>query len=180
MNFKEQIVELLPSLRAYARSLCGDPVRADDLVQETVLKAWKNRQQFAPGTNLKAWAHAILRNHYFSEWRKRKFECQDVDGALSARLEVAPGQIDRLRFKEFRHHLMALPEAQREALILVGANGFTYEEVAAICGCAVGTVKSRVNRARDRLASLVEGESQATGRDNSSYATISSNAGMSD
>ena len=144
------------SLRAFAVSLCGDRERADDLVQETLCKAWNHLDSFKEGTNLKAWLFTILRNTFFSERRKRKREVEDADGSLAARLSSRPEQHGHMDMKDFQDALSELPDDQREALILVGAAGFSYEEAAEISGCAVGTIKSRVNRARNRLAESLE------------------------
>ena len=144
------------SLRAFAVSLCGDRERADDLVQETLCKAWNHLDSFKEGTNLKAWLFTILRNTFFSERRKRKREVEDADGNLAARLSSLPEQHGHMDMKDFQEALSELPDDQREALILVGAAGFSYEEAAEISGCAVGTIKSRVNRARNRLAESLE------------------------
>jgi RNA polymerase sigma-70 factor (ECF subfamily) len=149
------VVAAVPHLRAFATSLCGDRDRADDLVQETILKAWDNRESFTAGTNLKAWLFTILRNTYFSERRKRKREVEDAEGKIAGRVAVHAEQNGHMDFRDFRAALSQLSEDQREALILVGAEGFSYEDVAEICGCAVGTVKSRVNRARTHLARLL-------------------------
>ena len=154
-SFQADMVAALPHLRAFATSLCGDRERADDLVQETILKAWDNRASFTVGTNLKAWLFTILRNTYFSERRKRKREVEDAEGKISGRVAVHAEQQGHMDFQDFQVALSKLSEDQREALILVGAEGFSYEEVAEICGCAVGTIKSRVNRARTRLAELL-------------------------
>ena len=143
------------SLRAFAVSLCGDKERADDLVQETLFKAWNHLDSFEEGTNLKAWLFTILRNTYFSERRKRRREIEDADGAYAARLSTQPAQHGHMDMQDFRAALARLPDDQREALVLVGAAGFSYEEAAEISGCAVGTIKSRVNRARSRLASML-------------------------
>ena len=151
-SLRREILEAMPSLRAFALSLSGDPTRADDLVQETLYKAWSNLKSFQEGTNLKAWLFTILRNLFFSEHRKRRHEVEDRDGLLSAQLSVEPEQPGHMDMLDFRAALRELPHDQREALILVGAEGFSYEEAANIAGCAVGTVKSRVNRARVRLA----------------------------
>ncbi len=145
------MLALLPSLRAFAFSLSGNMDRADDLVQETLLKAWQHLDKFEEGTNLRAWLFTILRNSYFSELRKRRREVEDVDGKLTASLSVAPAQQGHLDMQDFRKALGTLPPEQREALVLVGAVGMSYEEAAAIARCAVGTIKSRVNRARARL-----------------------------
>ncbi len=141
----------LPSLRAFAMSLSGRHDRADDLVQETVMRAWAKQDGFTLGTNMNAWLFTILRNLFYSQMRKRGREVQDVDGAFSGRLAVAPDHDGRMALTDFRRALDTLPPDQREALLLIGAAGFSYEEAAEICGCAVGTVKSRVSRARGRL-----------------------------
>lgn len=157
-----QLTALLPNLRAFARSLSGNSDRADDLVQETLVKAWRNRDSFVQGTNLKAWLFAILRNSYISELRKRKREVPDSDGALASQLTVNGEQSGHVDMRDFMTALGTLPQEQREALLLVGAEGFSYEEAALMCGCAVGTIKSRVNRARNRLCEIlgVEGASE--------------------
>src|ERR1700731_2561233 len=148
-----------PSLRAFAISLCGNVDRADDLVQETLLRAWANLNSFEPGTNMSAWLFTIQRNLFRSEYRKRRREVPDGDGTYAETLKTQPEQASRVEFEEFRTALAKLPSDQREALVLVGASGFSYEEAAGICGCAVGTIKSRVNRARTRLAELMSIES---------------------
>src|SRR5215831_9444486 len=145
----------VPNLRAFAVSLCGDIDRANDLVQETLLRAWSHLESFEPGTNISAWLFTILRNHFRTEYRKRRREVEDVDGGYAERLTTPEAQTGHIEFGEFREALAKLPSDQREALILVGASGFSYEEAAGICGCAVGTIKSRVNRARTRLAELL-------------------------
>jgi RNA polymerase sigma-70 factor (ECF subfamily) len=152
---REAILSSVPSLRAFAISLCGTVDRADDLVQETLVRALANIHSFQPGTNMSAWLFTILRNLFRSEYRKRRREVADSDGSYASRLKTHPEQDGRIEFSEFRAALARLPDEQREALILVGASGFSYEEAAAICGCAVGTIKSRVNRARARLAELL-------------------------
>jgi len=149
----------VPSLRAFAISLCGNVDRADDLVQEALLRAWANLDSFEPGTNMSAWLFTILRNVFRSEYRKRRREVEDADGSYAESLTSPPNQTSRLEMDEFRRALNLLPSDQRESLILVGASGFSYEEAAHICGCAVGTIKSRVNRARSRLAELLSIES---------------------
>jgi RNA polymerase sigma-70 factor (ECF subfamily) len=146
---------MLPSLRAFAFSLSGNIDRADDLVQETLLKAWQHLDKFEEGTNLRAWLFTILRNSYFSELRKRRREVEDADGKMTASLSVAPDQQGHLDMQDFRKALATLPPEQREALVLVGAVGMSYEEAAAIAKCAVGTIKSRVNRARAKLTDVL-------------------------
>src|ERR1700689_375299 len=146
---------VIPNLRAFAVSLCGNPDRADDLVQETLVKAWGNLDSFVEGTNLPAWLFTILRNFYYSEYRKRRREVADSDGAIATRLATAPAQNGHMDMLDLHAALQQLPNDQREALILIGASGLSYEEAATICGCAIGTMKSRVNRARNRLAELL-------------------------
>lgn len=153
--FHKDLADALPALRAFARSLVRDACLADDLVQETLLKAWKARDRYTPGTNLRAWLFTILRNDYYSRLRKRRREVQDADGAHAARLAVAPSQEHTLALSDLAEALAALPSEQREAVVLVGAAGLSYEEAAEICGVAVGTIKSRVNRGRNRLAELL-------------------------
>ena len=154
-DLRDQILATVPSLRAFAISLSGNVDRADDLVQETLLRALANIHSFQPGTNLPAWLFTILRNLFRSEYRKRKREVEDTDGSYAESLKSYPEQIGRVELQEFRTALAKLPPEQREALILVGASGFSYEEAADICECAVGTIKSRVNRARSRIAKLL-------------------------
>jgi RNA polymerase sigma-70 factor, ECF subfamily len=149
------MLSAVPALRAFAVSLCGNIDRADDLVQETLLRAIANIHTFQPGTNLSAWMFTILRNLFRSEYRKRRREVEDVDGSLVGSLKSPAEQYSRMEFVEFRRALAELPPDQREALLLVGASGFSYEEAAAICDTALGTVKSRVHRARLRLAELL-------------------------
>jgi len=158
-SVREAVLAAVPSLRAFAISLCGNVDRADDLVQETLLRALANINSFEPGTNMSAWLFTILRNLFRSEYRKRRREVEDTDGSYAESLKTQPDQTARVEFQEFRSALARLPADQREALILVGASGFSYEEAAGICGCAVGTIKSRVNRARTRLAELLSIES---------------------
>lgn len=154
-NLREEFIACIPSLRAFAASLVGVGDRADDLVQEALMKGWGNLASFTEGTNVKAWLFTILRNAFYSSYRKTKREVQDTDGIYSGNLAEHPQQDGHLDLADFRQALDLLPSDQREALILVGASGFSYEEAAEICGCAIGTVKSRVNRARARLADIL-------------------------
>jgi RNA polymerase sigma-70 factor, ECF subfamily len=154
-DVREVMLTAVPGLRAFAISLCGNVDRADDLVQEALLRALGNIGSFEPGTNMSAWLFTILRNLFRSEYRKRRREVEDVDGRCSEQLTSLPEQTSRLEIDEFRQALKLLPPEQRESLILVGASGFSYDETALICGCAVGTIKSRVNRARIRLAEIL-------------------------
>ncbi len=149
--FKADLALVIPQLRAFGRSLSGDRDLADDLVQETLLKAWAARDRFAAGTNMRAWTFIILRNIYFSQVRRRRFR-GDWDDVTAERTLAAPaGQDRQIELGDVQRALLQLPQAQREALILVGAGGFSYEEAADICGVAVGTVKSRVARGRIAL-----------------------------
>ena len=152
---RDALLAATPNLRAFAVSLTGSFDRADDLVQDTLLRALSHIDRFERGTNLNAWLFTILRNLFHSEYRKRKREVEDVDGTYAAKLKTAPDQGSWLDFQDFRTALAKLPADQREALLLVGAQGFSYEDAANIMGCAIGTVKSRVNRARMRLAGLL-------------------------
>ncbi|MDP1875536.1 sigma-70 family RNA polymerase sigma factor [Phenylobacterium sp.] len=154
--FKAEIVTLIPHLRAFARTLCGDATAADDLAQDAMMKAWDARASFQMGTNMKAWTFMILRNQFYSEkrrsWRQSQLDQEAAERTLVAVDDPeAPVALDELRLS-----LGMLPPEQREALILVGAGGFAYEEAAEICGVAVGTVKSRVSRARRALQVILE------------------------
>lgn len=162
-EFEEALVGAISHLRAFARSFANDPQRADDLVQETLVKAWNSRDSFTPGTNFRAWLFTILRNVYFSQHRKLRREVDDPDEQYQNSLAVQPEQYGHLDMADFRSALGTLPPDQREALVLVGAEGFSYEEAAQICGCAVGTIKSRVNRARNRLVELLGDDDQKGG-----------------
>lgn len=154
--FKRDMVALIPHLRAFARTLCGDATAADDLAQDAVMKAWDARSSFQMGTNMKAWTFMILRNQFYSE-KRRSWRSTQLDQEAAERTLVAvddPGS--PLALDEMRLALKMLPSEQREALILVGAGGFAYEEAAEICDCAVGTVKSRVSRARKALQAILD------------------------
>jgi RNA polymerase sigma-70 factor (ECF subfamily) len=153
---RDAILETVPRLRGFAVSLCGNVDRADDLVQETLMRALANIDSFHPGTNLTAWLFTILRNHFRSEYRKRRREVEDTDGRHTESLKAQPEQIGRVELTELRAALATLPADQREVVILVGASGFSYEEAAEICGCAVGTIKSRLSRGRAQLAKLLD------------------------
>jgi len=153
--FKDGILAAVPHLKAFAVSLTGDLDRADDLVQETLLKALGHRAKFETGTNLEAWLFTILRNCLYTQHRKRRREVEDADGIYSQKISTTPEQPSRLEMQDLQAALAQLPPEQREAVLLVGAEGLTYEDVANICGVAVGTIKSRVNRARTRLSELM-------------------------
>ena len=154
-SLKDEMLSTIPSLRAFAFSLCGNGDRADDLVQETLMKAWINQNSFTQGTSMSAWLFTILRNVFYSEYRKRRREVEDAEGTMAARLVSVPEQNGHMDLQDLRSALAKLPPEQREALILVGGSGFAYEEAAQICGCALGTLKSRVNRARTAIAALM-------------------------
>ena len=164
-GFKKELVTLIPHLRAFARTLTGDPTSADDLAQEAMMKAWDARASYQMGTNMKAWTFMILRNQFYSEkrrsWRQTQLDQEAAERTLVAIDDPsAPIALDELRMG-----LNQLPPEQREALILVGAGGFAYEEAADICGVAVGTVKSRVSRARRALQAILEdGDYERDGR----------------
>src|SRR5262245_39864704 len=152
---EEEVLACLPHLRAFARSLTGDRDRADDLVQDAVLRALGAAEQFTPGTNFKAWIFTILRNLYFNEFRRNPSLFRPLEAADMEMHATSPAQQAGLEFDDFRRAFAKLPAEQREALVLVGADGFKYEEAAAICGCAVGTIKSRVSRARRDLQAML-------------------------
>ena len=154
-EWRSEVVAMIPALRAFAWSLCHNGSDADDLVQDTLIKAWTNRDKFEPGTNLRAWLFTILRNSFYSDRRKHKRELPDPDGIHAATLCERPAHDGRLAMNDFLRAFDQLSPEHREVLILVGASGFAYEEAAEMMGVAVGTVKSRANRARARLAELL-------------------------
>jgi RNA polymerase sigma-70 factor (ECF subfamily) len=155
-GFKKELVQLIPHLRAFARTLCGDATQADDLAQDAMMKAWDARASFQMGTNMKAWTFMILRNQFYSE-KRRSWRQTQLDQEAAERTLVAVDDPEApVALDELRQGLAMLPPEQREALILVGAGGFAYEEAAEICACAVGTVKSRVSRARRALHAILD------------------------
>jgi RNA polymerase sigma-70 factor, ECF subfamily len=156
VTFKQHLIQSMPALRAFAISLSGHRDRADDLVQETLMKAWGNQDKFVEGSNIKAWLFTILRNEYYNYFRKRRKEVEDGDGKHAATLATLPAQESGLNMSDMLTALQQLPDDQREALLLVTASDMTYEEAAQISGVAVGTVKSRVNRAREKLVAIME------------------------
>ncbi|MGH6658919.1 MAG: sigma-70 family RNA polymerase sigma factor [Sphingomicrobium sp.] len=163
-EFKEQLAAVIPHLRAFGRSLSGSRDLADDLVQETLLKAWAARLRFQAGTNMRAWTFIILRNLFLSQMRRARFK-GEWDEITAAKILSAPASQDKhIELADMQRALMQLPQPQREALILVGAGGFAYEEAASICGCAVGTIKSRVARGRVALEQLLTGDKLASRR----------------
>jgi len=151
-TFREDLIGALPALRGFAFSLAGDTARADDLVQESLAKAWANRQRFTLGTSMNAWLFTILRNQFYSEMRKAKREVEDADGVHAATMTALPAQEGVVDLQRLRERMDRIPAAQRMALMLVGAEGYTYEEAAEMLRCKVGTVKSRVSRARACLS----------------------------
>ena len=152
---RDELVVHLPALRAFAISLTRNGSVADDMVQDTVVKAWTNIEKFEPGTNMRAWLFTILRNTFYSSRRKAKREVADVDGIFTENMAEKPAHDGHLQMTDFRAAFAKLPDEQRETLILVGASGFSYEEAAEMCNVAVGTIKSRANRGRKRLAELM-------------------------
>jgi len=157
-SWRDEVVSLIPTLRAFAWSLSHNGADADDLVQETLIKAWSNRQRFTPGTNMRAWLFTILRNTYYTNLLRRRREVRDETGEYASMLKCAPTQDLSVALQSLQAALTQLPDEHREALILVGAAGLSYEEAADVCGCALGTIKSRVNRARAKLLRLLDAD----------------------
>jgi len=155
-NFKQELETLIPHLRAFARNLCGKPDMADDLAQDALLKAWAARKRYRAGTNMRAWVFVILRNQFLSQMRRARFKGEWDESVAERTLSSPAHQDHQMQLSDLQRALMRLPEAQREALILVGAGGFSYEEAAGICDCAIGTVKSRVARARAALDEMID------------------------
>ncbi|GGA10160.1 MAG: RNA polymerase subunit sigma-70 [Sphingomonadales bacterium CG12_big_fil_rev_8_21_14_0_65_65_10] len=153
--FKRELEAVIPHLRAFARGLCGRPDMADDLVQEALMKAWAAQERFEPGTSMRAWTFVILRNAYLTDMRRNRFRGEYDDNVAERILTAPAGQEDPLHLSDMHRALLTLPPERREALLLVGAGGFSYEEAAEICGCAIGTIKSRVGRARAALNSML-------------------------
>ena len=171
-RFEKDLLEATPFLRAFARTLCHDAELAEDLAQEALLSAWRHRAKFEPGTNLRAWLATILRNRFYSLGRRRKWQA-DYDQAAIERTLLAPDDPQRiLELEDVRRALAMLPDFQREALILVGAGGMSYEEVAQIAGCPLGTVKSRVRHARDELQACLFGGRLSPDRTSTPLAAI--------
>jgi RNA polymerase sigma-70 factor (ECF subfamily) len=152
---KDAFLAAIPSLRAFSISMCGRTSQAEDLVQETLVRAWAHISSFQVGTNMNAWLYTILRNEYYTQFRKRRHEVADEDGHHAARMASRPTQESHMQFLDFRAALDRLASDHREALILIGGSGLSYEDAATLCGCAVGTMKSRVHRARIKLAELL-------------------------
>ena len=156
-EFHDQLVAIIPSLRAFARGLCGNRDLADDMAQDAMTRAWAARQSYTPGSNFRAWMFMIMRNHFYTTLRKNS-RMVSWDPEIAERvLVVAPAQQDGLNVQDVQAALQKLPPEQREVLILIGANGVSYEEAAEIMGCAIGTIKSRLARGRVALTALIEG-----------------------
>jgi len=158
LTWRDEVIGLIPALRAFAWSLSHNGSDADDLVQDTLIKAWTNRDKFEPGTNLRAWLFTILRNTYYTAVLRRRREVRDETGEYAGSLKTPPTQDWSIAVHSLQAALQQLPHEHREALILVGAAGLSYEEAAEICGCALGTIKSRVNRARARLLKIMDAD----------------------
>ena len=154
-SFKDELLAEIRNLRAFAISLSGSVTLADDLVQESLLRAWANSDKFQPGTSLRAWLFTILRNISYSNYRKRAREVQDSDGFYARRLTVPGDQESHLDLEDFRRALTMLPVEQREVLTLIGASGLSYEEAAEVCEVGIGTIKSRLSRARAKLVEIL-------------------------
>jgi RNA polymerase sigma-70 factor (ECF subfamily) len=172
---RDELPEHLGALRAFAISLTRNVAAADDLVQDTIVKAWTNLDKFQPGSNLRAWLFTILRNTFYSDKRKTRREVADPEGIYAAALCEKPSHDGRLALADFRRAFDRLSPEHREVLILVGASGFAYEEASVMMGVAVGTVKSRANRARARLAEMLgleEGEELLSGVDGATLAVL--------
>ena len=159
-SFRKELLGVLPHLRAFARGLSGRSDFADDLVQEAAIKAWTARERYQPGTNMRAWTFAILRNHYLSELRRSRRQTDLDEGAVERMLVMDADQEGPLHLDDMEAALQKLAPERREAVLLVGASGFSYEEAADNAGCPIGTMKSRVARARADLARILDGEPQ--------------------
>jgi RNA polymerase sigma-70 factor (ECF subfamily) len=156
-TLRDDLIKAIPSLRAFAISLCRNRTEADDLVQETLIRAWNNLTNFQEGTNLKAWLFTILRNNFYNGLRRQKHQTEYARTMDASQFIVQASQEKTMEFGDVMRNLAELPPDQREALILVTVENMSYEEVAHICDCPIGTVKSRVNRARARLEALMQG-----------------------
>lgn len=179
-EFKQQLAQVIPHLRAFGRSLSGSRDLADDLVQETLLKAWAARKRFQAGTNMRAWTFIILRNLFLSQMRRARFK-GEWDELTASKILAAPASQDKhIELADMQRALLHLPQPQREALILVGAGGFAYEEAAEICGCAVGTIKSRVARGRVALEALLSEGKLPSRREHDNHDKTALQAIMSD
>jgi len=149
------MTEVAPHLRAFARGLCGCRDRADDLAQEALLRAWAARDRYRAGTNFKAWTFTILRNHFYSEARRARFHGDYDEGVAERVLRAPASQESAVELSDVLRALSVVPDTYREALILVAIGSLSYEEIAEICGIALGTVKSRICRARAMLSHVL-------------------------
>lgn len=156
-EFKQQMVALIPSLRAFARGLCRNREFADDLVQEAMMRAWASRDTFRPGSNLRAWMFMILRNHFYTAVRKNNRLTAWEPEAAERLLVQQPEQEERLHVEDVNRALMLLPDKQREMLLMVVGAGLSYEEAAEVADCNIGTVKSRLNRGRAAVKAIIDG-----------------------
>lgn len=172
---REEIIDHLKPMRAFALSLTREMATADDLVQDTIVKAWTKFDRFEPGSNLRAWLFVILRNTFYSDLRKRRREVGDPDGVAAARLAEKPAHDGKLDLTDFLRAFEKLPAVQREALSLVGAQGFSYSDAAEVCHCAVGTMKSRVCRGRQNLLDKLDRDGPAELADQAAMAVIDRN-----
>jgi RNA polymerase sigma-70 factor (ECF subfamily) len=163
MSLNDEMLALSPKLRAHAWALTRSDADAEDLVQETLMRAWQFQHTFRPGTNLKAWMFRILRNVFLASVSGKLKIVQDVDGRFTSRLSHDGEQEWRVRLDELIGGLAQLPEQNCEALLLVAGTGLTYEEAAEACYCSVGTIKSRVSRARERLVTLLDPDEPPVG-----------------
>lgn len=156
-NFHKELTAVIPHLRAFARMLCGDRDRADDLAQEALMKAWAARGSFIAGTRFRAWIYTILRHHYFGQIRRERFVGDYSETEAERILTMHGSQEGRLEAADVLRALATLPPAQREVLVLMCIGGVSYEEMAEICGIPLGTVKSRIARARAALSAAIDG-----------------------
>jgi RNA polymerase sigma-70 factor (ECF subfamily) len=154
-SIRSAMLNAMPQLRAFAISLCRDFDRANDLVQETLLRACTNIEKFKAGSNMVSWLCTIMYNQYCSDYRKRRREVEDIDGMYANTLAIEPDQITHLEYEDMRAALAELPNEMRETLVLIGVEGISYERAARACNCSVGTVKSRAHRARERLGAML-------------------------
>lgn len=161
--FRDELVAIIPSLRAFARGLCGNVTLADDLAQDAMTRAWSARASYMPGSNFRAWMYTIVRNQFYTTFRRNARMVSWDPAAAEQILVVDANQHDRLHVQDVVAALQKLPPEQREALILVGANGMSYEDAADVMGCAVGTIKSRIARGRVALAALIDGPDEDAG-----------------
>jgi RNA polymerase sigma-70 factor (ECF subfamily) len=155
-RFEQDILAAMPALKRFAMRLSGHADRAEDLVQEAVCRGLTNADRFEPGTNVQAWLFTILRNFFMSNYRRRRNEVDDPHGMHVAGLAMAPGQSVHVDLKDFVVAFRTLSRDQREALTLIGVQGYSYEEAAGMTGVAIGTIKSRVNRGRVRLVEILK------------------------